>query len=511
MNPLFLPAVAPWVTQWATPLWMVSAGATVGMLVLAIVGGVVALASRRLGRQLLLTLQEGVLWPLTVIGLAMVAFTLGGLFVIEDPRTLAESLRRLPTSGDLPFAFELTPSRKNPKDLLETPQYHEIRLDVKREEMQRIVFQSSENLEIFTATPDKVPSRGARFDLAAGDPVPLAPAIEAKFIMFPDAVIEKLYIVNLGDKPAKLNVTVQVLPPAPEVAAIPGTALVVLAFVLLYVLQSRLAPKASAVALATFKSETAQPFFMIVVLAGVVALALFEFIPYNTFGEDIKMLKDSGLHLIKILAILQAVWAASTSIAEEVEGKTALTVLSKPIGRRSFIIGKFLGIFWTLVLLFAIFSIVFLIVVAYKPIYDAREGAAAESTWQLCYLEMIRIVPGLALAFMETLMLAAVSVAISTRLPLLANFVISFSVYVLGNLVPLIVQSGAGRFEIVKFFGQLIGVVFPNLESFSVEAAIAGGKDVPLSYLGGAGLYCVNYTLIALLLALIFFEDRDLA
>jgi ABC-type transport system involved in multi-copper enzyme maturation permease subunit len=223
------------------------------------------------------------------------------------------------------------------------------------------------------------------------------------------------------------------------------------------------------------------------------------------------MLKDSGLTLIMILGIVQAVWAASTSISDEIEGRTALTVLSKPIGRRSFIFGKFLGIIWTVVLLFVVLGTVLLIVVAYKPIYDARESVTQDITWQLCHMEMIYTVPGLVLAFMETVVLAALSVAISTRLPLLANFVICFTIYLLGHLIPLIVQSSASQFEFVQFFGQLIGTILPVLDHFNIQAAVAAGVAVPYPYLGWTFIYCSIFSLIAMLLALILFEDRDLA
>ena len=86
-------------------------------------------------------------------------------------------------------------------------------------------------------------------------------------------------------------------------------------------------------------------------------LLLFLYLPYNTFGEDIKMLKDSALTLIMIMGIIQGVWAASNSVSEEIEGRTALTVLSKPIGRRQFLFGKLAGILWTVLLLFLILGV----------------------------------------------------------------------------------------------------------------------------------------------------------
>ena len=79
------------------------------------------------------------------------------------------------------------------------------------------------------------------------------------------------------------------------------TALAVMVIFLLYLYQQAAAPRMSAVALATYKSETAQPLFMIIMWLGGFLLALFVWIPYNTFGEDIKMLKDSGLTLVMIL------------------------------------------------------------------------------------------------------------------------------------------------------------------------------------------------------------------
>ena len=152
-----------------------------------------------------------------------------------------------------------------------------------------------------------------------------------------------------------LTCVITTAPPNPEVLTIPTTALAVVVVFLLYLIQRFVAPRLSAIALATYKSEIAQPLFLIIAALGAVLLVMFfPWIPYNTFGEDIKMLKDSGLSLIMILGIILAVWAASSSISEEIEGRTALTVLSKPIGRPSFILGKFLGIFWTVAVLFVV-------------------------------------------------------------------------------------------------------------------------------------------------------------
>jgi ABC-type transport system involved in multi-copper enzyme maturation permease subunit len=297
----------------------------------------------------------------------------------------------------------------------------------------------------------------------------------------------------------------------PEAITIVWAAVSVVALFGLYFLQQLVFPKLSAVAVATTKSEISAPLFLINLLVGAFLLFLFVWIPYNTFGEDIKVLKDAGLTTIMVLGIITALWAASTSVAEEIEGRTALTVLSKPISRRHFILGKYLGICWAVLVMFVILGALFLISVAFKPVYDARETAQMAPSWQECHLAVVRTVPGLVLAFMEAIVLAAVSVAISTRLPLVANFLICTAIYALGHITPTIVSSSSGGFEPVAFVGQLIATIVPNLDTFNLQAGIAAGSEVPYDYLLVSLVYCILYGTVAMLLALVMFEDRDLA
>lgn len=292
---------------------------------------------------------------------------------------------------------------------------------------------------------------------------------------------------------------------------IPITAASLVAVVLFYLLLRWLLPSASTIAAATAKEAVSQPLFLLFAIGGAIALVCYIYIPYNTFGEDVKMLKDSGLSTIMILAILFAVWTASVSVADEIEGKTALTLLSKPIGRRDFILGKYLGIQWATLLLFVILGVILLGCISYKVVYDARETSNPTPDWQLCHLEMMSTTPGLVLAYLETAVLAAISVAISTRLPMLPNLLICGAVYVLGHLTPLIVQSGIGQNEFVKFFGRLLSVILPMLDHLNIQAAIAGGQAVPFAYLAWTTLYALIYITVAMLVALLLFEDRDLA
>ena len=330
---------------------------------------------------------------------------------------------------------------------------------------------------------------------------------------FPNEFIPKLYFENQNSGEAKVELAWALEVDNPQVSVIPQTAITVVSVFLLYWIFCALFPKIAAIATSTFKTEVSQPVFILLAIIGTIFAVGTIYLPYNTFGEDIKMYKLSGLTLIRIMGIFMAIWAASKSVAEEIEGRTALTVLSKPVGRRQFILGKFSGIALAIGLLFILLGFWFVIWVCYKPIYDEVETSTRNFVWTNGFNEAMKTIPGLVLAYMEALVFVAISIAISTRMGILPNFMICFSIYILGHLTPLIVQSAevAQVFEGVAVFGQFISVIFPVLDHFDVEPAIIGEVDVPIRYLGWAFVYCLIYGTIAMLLSLVFFEDRDLA
>jgi ABC-type transport system involved in multi-copper enzyme maturation permease subunit len=270
-------------------------------------------------------------------------------------------------------------------------------------------------------------------------------------------------------------------------------------------------PKVAAIAWTTGKEAVLQPLFYILLGIGIFMLTLSLFLPYFTFGDDVKVVEENGLTLVMLLSIILALWTASVSLAEEIEGRTALTVLCKPISRRDFVLGKFLGILGPVAILFIVLGVFFLASVSYKVFYDSRETSQPEPNSQQCLQEVERIAPGLVLAFLETTVMVSISVAISTRLGMLPNIVICFSIYVLGNLVPMLAKSAMGQTAIVTFIANLLAAVLPVLEHFNIYGPIASGESVPLAYLGLAALYCLACSSLAMLAALLMFEDRDMA
>jgi ABC-type transport system involved in multi-copper enzyme maturation permease subunit len=481
---------------WLTPIWVLSVGVTIGAAILVILYGALLLISRPTAAAMLRVVKESVLQWISYIVLAYVVICFLAIPMMPVKQLFA-SLNRLPYVGEKAITVEVPPRTDD----------MEVSLDFQSDELQRYSIRSDQDVVV-----------GVEAGKAYSNPLVLVEGGEP-FIWTPsskrqrmfDGPVEKLYVTNQSDAPTEVSIEITTDAPMVQARVVPIAAAATVGVYLIYLLTHWLLPGISTIALATAKEAVAQPLYLLSIIIGGFLLLLYIYIPYNTFGEDVKMYKDSGLMTIMVLAILVSLWTASVSVADEIEGRTALTLLSKPVSRRQFVLGKFLGITWASFLMFVVLGTWMLIWVSYKVVYDARETSNPEPNWQLCYAEVVGIVPGLVLAFMETVVLTAISVAISTRLSMIPNLVIVGSIYALGHLGPLIVQSSVGQNEFVAFFGQLIALVLPVLDHFNIQAAVAGGKHVPADYLAWALLYCVLYSAVAMLLALILFEDRDLA
>jgi ABC-type transport system involved in multi-copper enzyme maturation permease subunit len=484
------------------PIWLLGVGALITLAVLALVWAILLVVSPRAAAEARTSLRDGFAGPM-----AWLLLTLAGVAIACAPLVpmgqIWRSLVRL-ASADQASISAVVPAGAA---------LEEIPLDLRPQELASLDLESDAPVVIRTQQPiegfalAKVPD--VELDATNGNKWSWN-RIEGSTNPFLGARA-KLEATNTSDKPVRITARWKIVPEFPQAAILPWTVVTLLTLSLAYGFLRLVPRRIAAVASATTKEAIGQPIFAVSLIVGVVLLLAFIVIPYNTFGEDVKMLKDSGLTLIKVLALLVVVWTASVSVAEEIEGRTSLTVLSKPLTRPQFILGKFAGLVLVALLVFMILGTVLLATTSLKVVYDAREGAKLDPIWRDCADEMITVVPGLVLSLLETILLAAVSLAVSTRLGIVPNLIICFTVYALGHLVPLIVQSSVGKIAIVRFVGQLFATILPVLEHFTIEAAVVGGVPVPWSYLGWAALYAGLYSAVALLVALVLFQDRDLA
>jgi ABC-type transport system involved in multi-copper enzyme maturation permease subunit len=309
-------------------------------------------------------------------------------------------------------------------------------------------------------------------------------------------------------------------------------------FVFAFALLLLIWPRGGAVAVAAFREWLRHPLFWFVFVIAAFLILISPIIPYFTFGEDLKMVKELGYDFIMLAGLIFAVVAAAMSISEEIEGRTAITLMSKPISRRQFLLGKFVGILAGALLMTAVLSIAFSLTVWYKNLHPddpnfvygppklAESAANSLDAWGQGPANLARgivwwfgdsaeIFPGLVLGFCQVMVLLAVAVALATRLPFILNVVLCVVLFFLSHLTPVLEQVSRNRFALVQFVAKLFNSLLPGLDYLKIGNAIVlptppDPADFTI-YVASVTFYALIYTAIALLFGLILFEDRDLA
>lgn len=338
--------------------------------------------------------------------------------------------------------------------------------------------------------------------------------------------------------------------------------LIVDVFVLMPALLTLALPKTGAVASAAFREGWRQPLFWLITILGIVAIGVSIVVPYFTFHDDYKMMKHIGFDIIMMAPALFGVLAASMSISEEIEGRTAVTLMSKPVNRRQFLVGKYLGALMACLVMALVLGWVLNYALRasreFDRIYNNPDPdplafqthefdkvvdplTLDAQRWTLPVFESIVPTPagkafargaglwfgdsiahgfGIALGFGQVMILVAIAAALATRLSYIVNLMICLIIFFLGQIAPAIVmvaeRTGGGTGgALVGFFGQLFNMLLPALEFFNMGPAVI--RDSPLElkqfaiYVVTVLGYSLVYTTIALLVGLLLFEDRDLA
>ena len=306
-------------------------------------------------------------------------------------------------------------------------------------------------------------------------------------------------------------------------------------FALLFPLLLLAWPQGGAVALAAFREGVRQPLFWVIMIGALGLMTIAPFIPYFTFGEDVKMVRELGYDTIMLAAVLFAVVAASMSISEEIEGRTAVTVMSKPVSRRHFLLGKFVGNLFAAMLMTGLLAWFFEGMTWFKLWFDREQipdpawleaghaalaplaGTAASfiAGAGIWLQNGLGVLQGSVFGLCQVMVLLAIAVALATRLPMVVNLVTCLVIFFLGHLTHVLVVVSADRNTLVNFIARFFDNVLPGLEYFDygpvVIRDLAPDPGRFLLYLGSIVAYAVLYSIIALLFGLILFEDRDLA
>ena len=128
-----------------------------------------------------------------------------------------------------------------------------------------------------------------------------------------------------------------------------------------------------AIARNAFAEATRQPIYLVMMLVGTLMLVLGPALSTYTLQDDNKILVDMGLSTLFLSGLLLAAFTATGVVSTELENRTVLTVISKPVARPIFVLGKYAGVSAALALGFWTLTLVFLLTVRHKVMQRAAD------------------------------------------------------------------------------------------------------------------------------------------
>lgn len=308
----------------------------------------------------------------------------------------------------------------------------------------------------------------------------------------------------------------------------------------------------------TFIETIRQPVYTVIVIVSALLYILAPSITMYTLDEDVKLLRELGLSTLFLAGLFIAVFSATGAVTEEIESKTITTVLSKPVPRPIFIIGKFAGVAGAVTTAHYLLTATYLLVARFgvletasdepdMPVvttaiaiitlsisisaflnysYDWHFSASAiltasalsifgllflvftDKEWNLgslanCF-NLFDIYASLLLLF-GTLILVALAVLFSCRFNVILTLTFCVVVFLLGLISDWVASQYAAKY----LWAQIYSTLLPNMQIFWVSDAIYETGSVPAAYLLRGLSYSACYTAGILALSAALFQRRQ--
>jgi ABC-type transport system involved in multi-copper enzyme maturation permease subunit len=213
-------------------------------------------------------------------------------------------------------------------------------------------------------------------------------------------------------------------------------------------------------------------------------------------GVEQLILVNLGLAAISVFGLIIAIFIGIGLVSKEIERRTVYNILSKPVTRAEFILGKYAGLILTLLVNTSIMTAGFYLALAIQ-----KKGLVLEDFSLLIavyfILLQLAIVVGIAIFFS----------CIST--PILSA-VFTFCLFVIGCFssdIRWFGQASGSRF--LEKMTALAYYLLPNLRDFNAIDQVAHGVKIPGVLIAANTCYAVLYTAVLLSSAILIFEERE--
>jgi ABC-type transport system involved in multi-copper enzyme maturation permease subunit len=203
-----------------------------------------------------------------------------------------------------------------------------------------------------------------------------------------------------------------------------------------------------------------------------------------------------GLTAVSLFGVVIAIFIGIGLVSKEIEKRTLYTVLSRPVRRWEFIVGKFFGLAGTLVV-----NTVFMAIGVFAALlYVAHKFSASDAT----------ILVALYFIILEFLIICSLALLFSSFSSPLLSAVFAFSLFVIGSFADDLRGFAALAHGFTHWIATGVAYLVPNFSALNVISAVAHQQPLSGQLILQNTLYAIFYSVMALSGAVLIFERRNL-
>lgn len=203
-----------------------------------------------------------------------------------------------------------------------------------------------------------------------------------------------------------------------------------------------------------------------------------------------------GLTAVSLFGVVIAIFIGIGLVSKEIEKRTLYTVLSRPVRRWEFIVGKFFGLAGTLV----VNTFFMAIGVLAALLYVAHKFTKPDSL----------ILVALYFIILEFLIICALALLFSSFSTPLLSSIFAFSLFVIGSFADDLRRFAGMTHGFTRWLAMGAAYIVPNFSALNIISAVAHGNAPSAELILQNTLYALFYTVMALSGAVLIFERRNL-
>lgn len=250
-----------------------------------------------------------------------------------------------------------------------------------------------------------------------------------------------------------------------------------------------------AITLNTFRESIRDRILLVVVIFAVFIIGSSVFLGSISLDQDHKIIKDFGLGAIFLLQVFIIIFVGANLIYREIERKTLFLILPKPVKKSEIILGKWLGLSLTILLMTILTTLLFFGVLFFKG------GTLNE----IPYLSL-----AILLGFVEAMLIIMLSILFSVFTSPILSSVYTVSLVLIGHSSSVVLGIiNKQENEIIKYSLTGLYYLFPNLEKFNIRNDVLYSSLPSAQALTLTVIYALAYGFALFVIARFIFERRE--